>query len=273
MKYILRFFLSTRTMLILLLVFGISIGVATFLERDFGTERVRGYKQDFGLNERLGEYLPDSIFILNEDSVPLELNQLITKPTLLSFVYYRCPALCPKTLSGIAELINYTNAVPGKDFQVITLSINHRESTTEARDAKSKYTSEISKDIDPYFWRFFTADSITIRRLTNVVGWNFRESGEEFIHTASSTLISPDRMISQYFYGTYFNYMHFALSIDKATNEEIVPTRLKTLKYCYNYKPEKNVALLKILSGFAVSILILITVLFLSLTFLRSKSK
>ena len=233
---------------------------------------LRGQEQAFGLDEKGGGYLPDSMYVLNEDSIPVDLNLLITKPSLLSFIYYRCPALCPKTLAGIAELVNYTDVIPGKDYHVITLSINHNESTTEARKAKSKYTLEVQKSIDPYFWRFFTADSITIRRITDAVGWDFRESGEDFVHTTSTILVTPNKMISQYFYGTYFNYMHFAMSVEKAQNEEVEPTRLKTLKYCYNYKPEKNQSLLRIFRSFGISLVILVVVLFLYLALLRSKN-
>lgn len=230
---------------------------------------VRGQEQAFGLNEKGGSYLPDSIFVLNEDSVLVDLNKLISKPTLLSLVYYRCPALCPKTLHGIAELVNYTESVPGKEYQIITISINHHESSGEARLAKSKYSSEIQKKIDPYFWRFFTADSNTIRRITDAVGWEFRETGENFVHTTSSVLITPNKMISQYFYGTYFNYMHFAMSVEKAQNEKVEPTRLKTLKYCYNYKPEERRSLLTILRSFGIAVVSIILFLFIYLAFIR----
>jgi protein SCO1/2 len=144
--------------------------------------------------------------------------------------------------------------------------------TTEARIAKAKYTGEISKAIDPYFWRFFTADSITIRRLTNAVGWNFRETGEEFVHTTSTVLITPNKMISQYFYGTYFNYMHFTMSLNKANNEEVEPTRLKSLKYCYNYKPEENKSLLRSFRSFGISMIIVMVLLFVYLAILRPKN-
>jgi len=229
-----------------------------------------GQEQAFGLDEKLGQYLPDSIYVLNEDSIPVLLDLLIDKPTLLSFVYYRCTALCPKSLSGIAELVNYTEAIPGKDYRIITISINHRESSRESREAKKKYTAEIHKSIDPYFWRFFTADSPSIRKITGATGWNFRENEDHFVHTTSSILITPEKMISQYFYGTYFNYMHFSMSVEKAKNELTEPTRLKTLKYCYNYKPKENNSLLRLFRIFAITLIILIVLLFVYLAFSMS---
>ena len=226
----------------------------------------------FGLQEKPGNYLPDSIEILNEDSVPVLLDELIIKPTLISFVYYHCPSFCPKVMEGIAELVNYTEAVPNKDYQIITISIDHNETVRDANKAKNKYTDMIWKPVDPYFWRFFTADSITLRKLTSAVGYEFRGSGGEFVHTTSSVIVTPKGMISQYFYGTYFNYMHFAMSVEKALNEEEVPTRLKTLKYCYNYKPAKNRSVVLITTIFGMLLIIASVSLFIGLSYKTGKA-
>ncbi len=227
----------------------------------------RANEQAFGLEEKPGTYLTETYIVLNEDSIPVVLNDLITKPTLISFVYYHCPALCPKIMEGIAELVNITKVAPGKDYQILTLSIDHNETTNDARNAKLKYTGMIRKPIDLYFWRFFTADSVTIRRLTNALGWEFREVDGDFVHTTSTVLITPKGMISQYFYGTYFNYMHFAMSVEKAANEEVVPTRLKTLKYCYNYKPEKNRIVVLLTTLFGIFVILISAGLFIGLSF------
>jgi protein SCO1/2 len=223
-------------------------------------------QQAYGLDEKPGSYLSDSIFILNEDSVPVELNTLITRPTLINFVYYHCSVLCPKTMEGIAELINYTNAKPGIDYQVITISIDHREPISKALSAKNKYYKMVNKPIDRYSWRFFTADSLSIRHLTNSLGWEFREMGIDFVHTTSTILITPNKMVSQYFYGTYFNYMHFEMAVKNANEEQIVPTRQNTLKYCYNYKPPKNRILNDITISYALGMIAIVTALFLYLS-------
>ena len=223
---------------------------------------LRAGEQPFGLNEQLGVHLPDGIRLLNEDSEEADLSDLITRPTLLSFVYYKCPSLCPKMLEGIAELVNYSHASPDNDYQIITLSIDQNESSTLAGTKKAYYYSLIRKEISPGFWRFYTADSTMIRKLTNAVGWEFRKEGENFVHTTSTVLITPSGMVSQYFYGTYFNYMHFDMSVEKAWQEEIVPTRLKTLKYCYNYIPPKNRRVELITMIFGISILAVVLILF-----------
>jgi len=226
--------------------------------------------QPFGLDEKTGKYLPDSLFVLNEDSVSVMLDALINKPTLLVFVYYHCPTLCPNTLAGIAELVNYSDAIPSEDYQVITISIDHKESTSLANEAKDKYYKLINKRVNKYFWRFFTADSLTIQQITKATGWEFRRHGDDFVHTTSCILITPKGMISQYFYGTYFNYMHFDMSLKKAAAEEVMPTRLKTLKYCYNYKPDNNPRAVVITTSFGI---VMLVILFSFFFFMRFQTK
>jgi len=231
----------------------------------------RAEEQPIGLEEKLGAKLPEDIYVTGEDSVRVQLNKLISKPTLLTFVYYRCDVLCPKTLAGIAELVKYTEAVPGTDYNIIAISINHKETPAEAEIAKREYLNLISKPVSGDFWRFFVTDSITIRRLTAATGWEFRNEGVFFAHTTSSMLITPESRISQYFYGTYFNYMHFALSVEKASQEEVVPTRLKTLKYCYNYKPEKNRTVFLVTTISGVTMLLAVLIFFLVLLYNKVK--
>lgn len=232
---------------------------------------INAEEQAFGLQEKPGEFLPSDIFVLNEDSAEVQLSDLITKPTLISFVYYHCPALCPKMLEGISELVNFSDALPGMDYQVITLSIDHNEPAELARQIKSDSYAGITKNIDPYFWRFFTADSVNVAKLTEAVGWEFRKQGDNFVHTTSSVLITPKGMVSQYFYGTYFNYMHFSLSVEKSKQELIVPTRLKTLKYCYNYQPAENTKVQVITKAYGILVIILVLSLFVSLAFRKAK--
>jgi protein SCO1/2 len=231
-----------------------------------GFVQLHATQQAFGVDEKGGTFLPDSIYVLNEDSVPVLLNDLITKPTLMVFVYYHCVNLCPKMLEGTAELVNYAEVIPGKDYQIITISIDEKESSILARNIKQKYLHLIHKPVDAYFWRFFTADSLTIRKLTEALGWEFRHQGTGFIHPTVSVLITPEKMISQYFYGTFYNYMHFDFSVGQAANELVEPTRLKNMRYCTNYYVARSGISRKVILTFGFIVLISILFLYFYLT-------
>lgn len=90
------------------------------------------------------------------------------------------------------------------------------------------------------FWQFYVTDSTTVKTLTDAAGWEFKRSGNDFIHSAATILLTPNRKISQYFYGTFILPMHFHLAVNDARNELVDASRLKDQKYCYNFIPEKN---------------------------------
>lgn len=206
----------------------------------YTTSSVFSQSERFGLQEKPGSRIPQDIFLTNENYQQVSLSQIIDKPTLINFVYYRCPGLCTPMLEGIAEAINYTKSKLGQDYQVITISIDHNESENLAIKKKSNYMKLINKQDARNGWHFYTTDSLSIKRLTDATGWEFKRRGDNFVHPAVTVLITPSGVISQYFYGTYFNYVHLQMSIDDAWQEKINPVRLKNMKYCYNFDPPKN---------------------------------
>ncbi|HML86623.1 MAG TPA: SCO family protein, partial [Bacteroidales bacterium] len=84
------------------------------------------FKSDgkIGIYEHLDSFIPNDILLINQDSLPVNLKQLIDKPTVISFVYYNCPGLCSPLLGGLAEVIERSDLELGKDYQVITISFN-----------------------------------------------------------------------------------------------------------------------------------------------------
>lgn len=194
----------------------------------------------FGISEKHLHQLPKDVMVLSEDSVLVNLYELIDKPTILSFVYFKCPGLCSPTMEGIAEVIDKTNLEAGRDYQVFTISIDERETPSLARQKKRNYVSSMEKKDAASHWKFFTADSSSIKELTDVTGFEFKREGEDFAHSAAIMVLTPDARISQYMYGTFYLPMHFKMAILDAYEGEQVPTRIKVLKYCYNFVPPEN---------------------------------
>ncbi len=201
---------------------------------------VFGQSDRFGITEKHMVQLPRDVMVFNEDSNRVNLFNQIDKPTILSFVYFKCPGLCSPTMEGIAEVIDHAGLSIGKDYQVYTVSIDERETPSMARQKKKNYISLMEKKEADEYWEFFTADSAAIKKLTRVAGFDFKRQGEDFVHSAAIIVLTPDARISQYLYGTFYLPMHFKMAILDAYNGEQVPTRIKVLKYCYNFVPEEN---------------------------------
>jgi protein SCO1 len=239
--------------------------------------RVNSLAQDntYGILEKTGEFLPSDVYITNEDSVKVKFGDLIDRPTLLSFVYYQCPGLCTPVMNGIAEIIRKSDLKLGRDYQVITISVNHDETVTLAKAKKAAYMNDLRNVDARKYWQFYVADSAAIKTLTDAAGWEFKRTGNDFAHSAATILITPHRMISQYFYGTFILPMHFHLAVNDARAELTDASRLEDQKYCLNYEPKPNKVFSSIVNTTGIGILILAAFLliWLSLTPAPSKDK
>jgi protein SCO1/2 len=106
------------------------------------------------------------------------------------------------------------------------------------------------------YWHFFVTDSLSIKRLTEASGWEFKRSGNDFVHSAGTILLTPRRKINQYFYGTFIYPMQFHLAVVDAKKEISDPSRIQDPKYCYNFTPPVNKSYNLIVSSAGILVLL-----------------
>ncbi len=189
---------------------------------------------DVGIIEHLGKYIPLDLQFVNDKSEAVTLRQLINKPTILSFVYFDCPGLCSPLLEGVGDVIQKTDLVLGKDYQVITISFNFRDTPEKAKAKKEKFIDRYSKGKGDG-WIFLTTDSLTIFKITDATGFKTKAVGLDFVHPSAIIAISPQGMITRYLYGITFLPIDFKMSIYEANKEQPRPTIQKILLMCYSY--------------------------------------
>ena len=88
---------------------------------------------EIGIVEKLGDTIPLDLKFFNEKNDTVTLQSMINKPTILSFVYFDCPGLCSPLLDGIANVISKMDLSIGKDFDIITISFNTKDTPEKAR--------------------------------------------------------------------------------------------------------------------------------------------
>jgi protein SCO1 len=189
---------------------------------------------EVGVIEHLGKTIPLDLKFVNDKFDTVTLKQLITKPTILSFVYFDCPGLCSPLLEGVGDVIHKTDMKLGKDYQVITISFNYRDTPQKAKEKKKRFIDKYSKG-NGDGWIFLTTDSATIFKITNATGFKTKAVGLDFVHPSAIIAISPRGQITRYLYGITFMPIDFKMAIIEANKEQPRPTIQKILLLCYSY--------------------------------------
>jgi protein SCO1 len=193
-----------------------------------------------GIEQHLGALVPlDARFTL-EDGSTASLRDLLHVPTILALVYYRCPNACDYLLTGMAGVLASVDAVPGRDFQVLTLTIDDRETTADALKAKKIGLESIQEPFPADDWRFLTGDQTSIRAVANAIGFHYVREGDDFNHPLGLVILSPQGKIVRYMLGTDFLPVDLKMSLMEASTGTVGPTIAKVLRFCLSYDPQKH---------------------------------
>ena len=195
---------------------------------------------EIGVVEHLDEFLPDSISLINENGQKVWLADVIDKPTVINFVYYRCPGICSPLMEAVAGVMDKSDLIPGVDYQVLTISFDPSETIELGIRKKNNYLNLMSKKVEEAKkgWLFFTSDSASIAKATNATGFKYKRTGNDYLHAASLTVVSKDGKITRYLNGLYFLPFEWKMAIVEASKGQSGPTLNKVLRYCYSYDPE-----------------------------------
>jgi len=240
--------------LILVFIFLLSITGTTLAQVD--------KSPDVGIVEHLGSTIPLDLKFVNEKFETVTLKQLINKPTILSFVYFDCPGLCSPLLEGLGSVIQKSDLKLGKDYQVITISFNYRDTPQKAKEKKKRFTERYAKG-NSDGWIFLTTDSATIFNITHSTGFITKAVGLDFVHPSAIIAVSPQGMITRYLYGITFLPIDFKMAVYEANKEQPRPTIQKVLLLCFSYDPDNKRFALDItkVTGMVIIFLILVFVI------------
>jgi len=166
----------------------------------------------------IGAQVDMSLGFYDEDSNAVTLDQLIDKPTIVSFVYYNCPGICTPLLSGKVDVINRLNMTPGEDYQALTLSFNELEGPSLAKAKRKNYFASLKKEFPAGSWPWLSGKSRQIRKFTDKVGFKFIPTGKDFFHPPALIVLSAEGKVVRYFQDTNFSELDLRLAILEARN-------------------------------------------------------
>jgi protein SCO1/2 len=196
-----------------------------------------------GIDQKLNAPVPLDLFFRDErdQSVPLR-SYFGDKPAVLALVYYRCPNLCNLTLTEMVHSLHRVALEPGRDYNVITVSIDPSETPALAAEKKRNYAKEFGRASFNGGWHFLTGSQDSISRLANAVGFRYRwdEPTHQFVHAGGIMVVTPEGKLSRYFYGIRYASADLRLALVDASQHKIGSVADYVLLFCYHYDPTQG---------------------------------
>lgn len=193
-----------------------------------------------GLDERLGAHIPLDAAFRDETGRHVTLRELVTMPTVIAPVYYSCPNVCSFLQGGLARALTEVKLVPGKDYQVLSVSFDETETPEVARRSKAIYMDAMRQRFPREDWHFLTGDSENIRQLLDAAGYRFQRQGQDFLHPVAMFVVAADGKIVRYLHGTSVLPMDLTLALVEASEGRIGPTIRRVAQFCFSYDAESR---------------------------------
>ena len=196
--------------------------------------------QEVTFAQRLNERLPLEASFRDETGRIVSLGEYFgTKPVVLSFVYYQCPMLCSQTMNGISSALKVVPFAPGKDFEVVLISFDPRDTPEAANAKKQAHLKHWSAENTADGWHFLTGDEATIRQVTSAAGFTYKweEESGQYAHVSGLLTATPDGRLSRYFYGVEYSPKELRLALVESGEGRIGSLVEELLLYCFQYDP------------------------------------
>lgn len=229
---------------------------------------------EIGIVEHLDTFLPTDIYLIDENNQKVLLTDLIDKPTIINWVYFRCPGICSPLMEGLAKVMDESDMVPGVDYQVLTISFDPTETIDLGLRKKANYLNLVNKkEVIAEGWKFFVSDSLSIVKGTTATGFRYKRTGSDFAHAASVCVVSPKGKITRYLNGIYFLPFDLKMAVIESAKGMSAPTINKIMQYCFSYDPVGQAYVLNVTKITGTLILFVAVLFFLILIFKPKRKK
>jgi protein SCO1/2 len=211
--------------------------------------------KNIGIEQKLGEQLPMDAELEDENGNTVKLQAFFQndKPVIVAFVYYSCPMLCNEVLNGLTASLQKNSLKSGKDFEVVAISFDPRDTPEIARGKKQSYLERYGRDEKAETgWHFLTGKPEVIKEITEAAGFNYAWDAEteQYAHAGGIQIATPDGKMSRYFLGIDYKPQDLKFALMEASEKAIGTPTDQLLLYCYHYDPASGtygLAALKVL--------------------------
>lgn len=231
----------------LALVCGLMVGCLAYAY-DPANRLVTGHEKPrelvgVGITEKLGGTVDKNLQFVDDHGETVTLGQYFgKKPVLFTIIYYNCPSLCNFHLNGLTEALTQLQWTVGNEFELVALTMNHREDAELAKQKKAAYVQDYGRPQSAEGWHFLTGSEENIAKVASQVGFGFKwlPDQKEYAHASAAQVLTPDGKISRYLHGIEFDPQTVKLSLLEASDGKIGNIIDQIVLYCFQFDPNKN---------------------------------
>jgi protein SCO1 len=231
-----------------LLVLAVALGMALPAWAQFMTSApapptnvLPPYLKHVGIEQHLNGQLPLNLEFQDETGKTVKLSDYFgKKPVVMALVYYTCPVLCDQVMAGMASSLKVLSFDMGKDYQVLTVSFNPKETPQQAAAKKAEFVQRYGRPGAAAGWHALVGQQPAIDALTKAAGFEYEYDPHtgQYAHAAAIMLVTPEGKISQYYYGVEYPPNDLRLGLVQASHNQIGNFVDQVLLYCCTYNPD-----------------------------------
>ena len=193
-----------------------------------------------GIDQHLNAQVPLGATFRDESGATVRIGDLLgRRPAILAPVYYRCTMLCSYILNAVVAGLRPLSLRPGRDFDVIAISIDPSEDSQLAAGKREHYARSYSSKAGTAGWHFLTGDNANIHAVTDAIGFHYRydATSKLFLHASGIMLLTPQGRVARYLYGVEYTPKDLKLGLIEASSNRIGSPADQILLFCYHYNP------------------------------------
>ena len=199
--------------------------------------------RDVRIEQKLNQQLPLDLVFRDEAGQEVKLGKYFgQKPVVFALVYYDCPQLCTQILNGMVTTFRVLPFQIGKEFDVVTISFDPRETAALAATKKKVYVDYLPEKMQEGAnngWHFLTGDQANIERIADAVGFRYQwdDATKQFAHASAIMVATPEGKLSHYFYGITYSARDLRFGLMESSQNKIGSLSEQLSLYCYMYDP------------------------------------
>jgi len=199
--------------------------------------------KNVGIEQHLNEQIPADLTFHDETGKAVTLGDYFgKKPMILNLVYYQCPMLCGEVLSGLESALRVLKFDVGKEFDVLTVSFDPKDTPETATEKKALMLKSYKRPGAAQGWHFLTGSEASSKVLADAVGFRyaFDAVSNQYAHGSAIMLLTPEGRVTRYFYGISYPERDVRLGLVEASKSRIGSAIDQVMLYCYHYDPSNG---------------------------------